>query len=403
MGGRSSGGARSEAVSLWCGVIAVLSALVPVVIAVERAGWEPSILVRMEESDPIAGYARQGDPDFRYVGGEAHYDGVYFYAIARDPLATGEAHELIDMSAYRYGHAGYGWLGWALSLGRPQAVPMALLTIGVASLGIAASALSRLAAGLGWTPWAGLAVPFNAGLTYSLTALTSETVAAALLAVSLLLWLRRRYGWAAVSLAGLCLVKEPFLLVPAGIALWECRRWLAHRDTGATVRRVALLSVGPVLFACWYVYVRLQFGEWSFEATEGFFAIPPVGWIEAIRSASDRAAGVDFQVGAAAAPLLAAVGTAVIVGLVRAVRLRSPIDAAFLLLALLALALRPLGVEMPKDMMRELSIPLLLLPFVLVSRPWGDGRSDVATRRPPGAPPPPSPPASRATAPTPPS
>jgi hypothetical protein len=364
----ASGDERTQTISLWCGVIAAVVALIPVLVALQRTGWHASILVRMEAGDPIAPYATAGDPDFKFVGGEGHYDGVYFYAIARDPLARGEASTLIDLAAYRYGHAGYGWVGWALSLGRPRAVPVALLAAGVTSLAVAAIAFSRLSAALGWTPWGGLAVSLNPGLVYSLTALTSETLGAALLALSLLLWVRRRYGWAALSLAALCLVKEPFVLVPAGIGLWECGRWLRARDTAATLRRLALLAAGPLVFACWYVYVRVQFGEWSFQATEGFFSVPPLGWLEAMRVATDKAFGDEFQVGSAAVPLLAVAGAALVAGIVRALRFRSPVDVVFVLLALLALSLRPLGVEMPKDMMREVSVPAMLLPLVLAGR-----------------------------------
>lgn len=362
---------------MWCAVITVVAALFPVGIAISRAEWQPSVLVRMQADEPIAPYASEADPEFQFVD-RAHYDGVYFYAIARDPFATGDAHTLIDKAAYRYGHAGYGWLGWIFSLGQPAAVPNALLIVGLGSLALAAVATSRLSAELGWTPWGGLVVAANPGLTYSLTALTSETVGAGLLALGLLLWVRRRYAGAAVALAALCLVKEPFVLVPAGIALWECGRWLGHRETRATLGRIALLAIGPVLFACWYVYLRSQFGEWSFEATEGFFALPPFGWLEAIGQASDMARGDDLlsQIGAASSPLLTAFAVVLIAGLVRAFRVRTPVAVVFVLLTLLALALRPLGVLFPKDALRELSIPLLLLPLVLAARP---GRATAAT------------------------
>ncbi|HYP24969.1 MAG TPA: hypothetical protein VEV43_15485 [Actinomycetota bacterium] len=378
---RAAGGERqrAETVSLWCAIVTLLVAAVPVAIAVDKAGGKPSILVRMEASEPMANFARTADPEFAFVN-DAHYDGVYFYAIATDPFATGEAHTLIDKSAYRYGHAGYGWLGWGASFGQTRAVPVALLLLGFAGLAIAAIAVSRLSAELGWTPWGGLAVAFNPGLVYALTALTSETVGAAFTALALLFWVRRRLVWGAFAAAAACLVKEPFLLVPAGLALWELVRWLSHRDLGTAVRRIALLSIGPALFACWYVYIRMQFGEWSFEATEGFFALPPFGWLEAIGVASTMAAGADLesQLGAASAPLLAAVGAALIVGLVQAVRVRNAVGAVFVLVALLALALRPLGVLFPKDMIRELSIPLMLLPLVLAAKPGRDDEEPAA-------------------------
>lgn len=365
-----AGAHRVEAVSLWCAIVTLLVAAIPVAVAIDKAGGKPSVLVRMQADEPMADFARAADPEFAFVN-QAHYDGVYFYAVATDPFATGEAHSLIDKAAYRYGHAGYGWLAWVASLGRTSAVPVALLTLGLAGLAIAAIALSRTAVALGWTPWAGLAVAFNPGLLYSLTALTSETVGAAFTALALLGWVRKRYVWGAVAATAACLVKEPFLLVPAGLALWELGRWLAHREVVTTIRRIALLSIGPMLFVCWYVYIRVQFGEWSFEATEGFFAVPPFGWLEAMGHASTMATGADLesQLGAASAPLLAAVGAALLVGLVQAVRVRNPVGAVFVLLALLALALRPLGVLFPKDMIRELSIPLMLLPLVLAARP----------------------------------
>ncbi|MDQ3953671.1 MAG: hypothetical protein M3279_12040 [Actinomycetota bacterium] len=360
---------RAEVVALWCATIAIAAAFVPAVIAVQRAGWRPSVLVRMEADEPLADFARRVDPEFHFVD-EAHYDGVYFYAVATDPLARGEPHTLIDRASYRYGHAGYGWLGWFASLGQAGAAPAALMTVGLVGLGVAAWATSRLSTALGWTAWGGLAVAFNPGLIYSLTALTSETVAAAFVALALLAWVRGRYAWGAAACAAACLVKEPFVLVPFGLALWEAGRWLAHRETRLALQRIAMLSIGPVLFGLWYVYIRVQFGEWSFEATQGFFAFPPFGWLEAMQEASDLARGADLesQLGAIAAPLLAAVGAALVFGIVRALRVRTPVAVVFVLLALLALSLRPLGVLFPKDALRELSIPLLLLPLVLASR-----------------------------------
>ena len=43
----------------------------------------------------VSKLALKGDPTFRLRGESGFYDGAYFYAIARDPLATGEAHHLL--------------------------------------------------------------------------------------------------------------------------------------------------------------------------------------------------------------------------------------------------------------------------------------------------------------------
>ncbi|HWC14517.1 MAG TPA: hypothetical protein VG929_07970 [Actinomycetota bacterium] len=354
-------------VPLACAAVTLFVALVPVLGALRVFGGHPSGMVRMAADEPMARLATEADAEFRFVDPGAHYDGVYFYAIALDPLARGEAHTLIDRSAYRYGHAGYGWVAGLVSFGRASAVPFALLLVGLVSLCVAAGALSLLSVRLGWTPWAGLVVAFHPGLLYALTALTSETLGAALLVVSLLLWARERHAAAAATLVALCLVKEPFVLVPIGLGLWELRRWWAARDNGIPVSRLALLSLGPLAFAVWYVYLRAQFGEWPSAATEGFFAFPFTGWWRSINEASSFAAG-DFltsQIGAASAPMLAAAAALLGTGLVVAARLRHVVDGPYLLLALLTLCLQPLGVLYPKDMIREVSMPLLLLPLVI--------------------------------------
>lgn len=73
------------------------------------------------------------------------------------------------------------------------------------------------------------------------------------------------------------------------------------------------------------------------------------------------------QIGAASGPLLVAAGAALLFGIYRAARVRSAIDLPFILLTLLALCLQPLGVLYPKDMIRELAMPMLLLPLVIAS------------------------------------
>lgn len=361
------GRAHDLSIPLACAAVTLFVALIPVTAALSVFGGHPSGLVRMAADEPMAAVATNADAEFRFVHAGAHYDGVYFYAIALDPFATGEAHTLIDRSAYRYGHAGYGWAARIVSLGRPSAVPLALLVVGLASLCVAAGALSLLSVHLGWTAWAGLTVAFHPGLLYSLTALTSETLGAALLVVSLLLWLRARHAAAAATIVALCLVKEPFVLVPVGLGVWELRRWIASRDTSGLVSRLALLALGPVAFGVWYLYLRTQFGEWPSAATEGFFAFPFAGWWQSIKEASAFAAGDFFtsQIGAASAPMLAAAAAVLGTGVVLAARLRHVVDGPYLLLATLTLCLQPLGVLYPKDMIREVSMPLLLLPLVI--------------------------------------
>ncbi|HEV3473586.1 MAG TPA: hypothetical protein VG408_10390, partial [Actinomycetota bacterium] len=286
----------SRRAALWCAGVALVATCVPVVGALGVRGWDPSILVRMGDTEPMSTLARTVQPDFKFVHPDAHYDGVYFYAIALDPFARGEAHGLIDKAAYRYGHAGYGWMAAVLSLGNEGAIPAALMIVAIAGIAVATWATSMLCAHLGWTAWGGLAVALNPGLIYAATAVCSEPIGAAFLMLGLLYWIRGRHGVGAVFLAIACFIKEPFVLAPAGLIVWEvirlarAARSMPADDTArvlgvlrvdaTAVRRVGLLCIGPGLFAIWYLYLRSTFGIWPYEETHGFFMFPFLGWIQ---------------------------------------------------------------------------------------------------------------------------
>src|SRR5687767_8974918 len=123
-------------------------------------------LLRMAPGDPIATLALEHEQDLRYVP-SGHYDGVYYYAIALDPLASGQAHQLIDLGAHRYGHPGYGWLGWLTSLGNPGWVPQVLLVLSLSGMAVAAFFASVLSRDLGLGPWGGAVIALNPGLIFS--------------------------------------------------------------------------------------------------------------------------------------------------------------------------------------------------------------------------------------------
>lgn len=376
---------QTRSIAVTCALAALFAAGIPTAASLKVLDGRVSGMVRMAAIEPIAPYARAGDSEFRFVDIGAHYDGVYFYAIARDPFAQGEAHELIDKSAYRYGHAGYGWMAGLLSLGRASAIPLVLLLLGLAGMAAAGAGMSLLFAHHGLTPWGGLFVAFNPGLIYAVTTLTSEAAGAAVCIWALLMWARKRYAVATVLLVVLSLIKEPFVMVPVGIALWEGLRWLGTRrePLRELLRRGVLLALGPIIFIAWYVYLRGVFGHWSFEATEGFFAFPFTGWFESMEIASQMATGDSnaSQLGAASAPLLAAVMAILLLGFVASSRVTNIVDAPYFFLALIAAALQPIGVLYPKDLIREVAIPLVLVPFVVAvaARVTADGDARAPT------------------------
>ena len=349
-----------------CAAIALAVSGGAVIASIAPYGWSSTVLVRMSAGEPLGAIAVRADPDFRFVAPTAHYDGVYFYAIARDPLAR-ERHPLIDRPGYRYGHPGYGWLAWLLSLGRTAAIPAALLTIGLASVAVAAFAASLIATDHGWSPWGGLvAVAFNPGVVYSITADTSEPLALALTLLALLAWARRRLVLAGIALVAACLTKEPLVLVPVGLALWEVVEALRGRRAPDLFRRLAVLAAGPLAFGLWYGYLRAVFGHFPSTEARDLTSSPVHGWLEAFRMAARFASG-DFnaaQIGAVAVPLLAVVGGLILLALVLSFRVRTEIDPVYLLLALVAFSLSWWGVLFPKDLIREVTLPLALAPAV---------------------------------------
>ena len=100
-------------IPLACAAVAMATACLAVLATVSVADWNVTVLVRMAAEEPIAPLARETDPDFAFVHYHGRGDGVSYYAIARDPLARGDEHDLIQWPAYRYGHPGYSWLARA--------------------------------------------------------------------------------------------------------------------------------------------------------------------------------------------------------------------------------------------------------------------------------------------------
>ena len=360
-------------IALTCGLAALAAAAVVVAVSLNSQGWDTSSLVRLHDQIPLAQLARQDDPTFKLRGKSGFYDGAYFYAIARDPLATGQAHKLIEEAPYRYGHPAYGWLAWLASFGgRPSAVPDGLLAIGLASIFLAGIAASLLAGALGWTLWGGLVVALNPGLIFSVGVDTTEPLGAALLLFGLLAYQRGRSRLALALFAALCLVKEPLVLVPLAIAAWDL--WRRHRPP--------ILAAAVLPAVAWWLYLRVHLGAFPFSQGSQRLTAPLLGWEQALVKAASQSWDVRIdttQLGQAAVPLIVAVGIAILVGAIYALRLRTVVDPAFLVLAGLYACGVATAFQYPKDLIRELALVLVLLPFVFAARPATTSRTNSRT------------------------
>jgi hypothetical protein len=359
-------------VSLACALIAMLAGVASIWAANDASWPDASTLVKVAFSDPIAPLAVSIDPAFDLGGGQEHYDGLYYYAIALDPFALGQAHELIDMAGYRYGRPMHGWLASVVSLGDQARLPEALLALSLIGLALGAFGASRLCVHFGRTAWGGIVIAMSPGLLFATTVSTTETMGTALAIGLVLAWVRRWSPWAIALIAiMLSLYREQLVLVIIGILLFEVIDRIRRRSRpgGEQIRRTAALLAGPVALAAWLVYAHAQFGTWPTPDDPGNLSVPPLGWIESFRVAyGSQNAGslVDQQIGSTAPPYLIALAVLLLAALWAARKVRSPLDTILILQVILMASLGWRTLAFPHEMYRIPSLAILAALAVLL-------------------------------------
>jgi LPXTG-motif cell wall-anchored protein len=305
------------------------------------AGWDVTSLPRVASNTQLGAVAKGIDPGFHVVD-RSNYDGQFYWAVAVDPLATGDAHRAVDKPTYRYGHPLLGWLAWLLSGGQAGAAAAALLAACLLSLAAAASLAGELG-GVG-----AAAFTFcSPGLLYAAVHGLAEPL---LVALVLGAFVARR-PWALACCALAPLAKEQLVVVPIVFALWEIRR----------PRRAApwLATLLPAI--AWWVYARVQLGAW-FTTGDTALGAPFAGWRRAIVDA-----GVYAATGTDEMRLLILVGLLGLLAVAAAFALRSrrPIDVVYLVLAVIAACLAANATESLRDALRNTALLVALVPFVL--------------------------------------
>jgi hypothetical protein len=353
-----------------CALAAMATAGLAAGSAIASAGGKATVLVRMSSTEPMAALARESDPTFYFVQPEDHYDGAYFYAIARDPFATGDEHKLIDQAPYRYSHGGYGVLAWLLSFGRLSTIPNVLLILNLIAMGAAGALMSAIAMRYGRSGWWGLVIALSPGLIYAVTADTAEPVAIAFAAAGVLAWANKKRGTAAALLSVATLCKEPMLVVPAGLLVWEFLSWRRARRSSLPWQAFATVLTPLIVFFGWQAYLWTRFHRFAVAASSGTLALskPFKGWFDAIRFANTYALqGFDRMsyatVGLALIIMFAGV---LVIGSVRSLWMRSPFAPMFLMLFILDVFVTWYLLFFPKDLLRWSSIPLAVLPGVFL-------------------------------------
>lgn len=363
--------ARRLLVPLVCAVIGLIVAWVAVQSALDAVDGRLSVLVRMAADEPMATVARSVDPTFAFVPSSGHYDGVYVYAIALDPIAQGEQHALLTQPAYRYRNPMYGWMSAAASLGQASWLPTVMLLINVAAFALATILVSLLAASLGRTPWLGLLVALNPGFIIALTVDTAEPIAMALIAAGVLAWLSERRWLAAVALTAAAFTREIGVAVAVGMIVYEVVAWWRARTGGpplrALVRRLLPLAVAPLAYAAWWGYLWARLGTWpTFEPSN--LTIPVAGIFDTLTRATRMTVATEFEI-QLGIPIIALLTTAtmtLVLALLHALRLRTVLDGIAIPVALLVLSLNWLPTLYPKELLRNGAIAVVLLTLAVV-------------------------------------
>ncbi|MEL4504943.1 hypothetical protein AAEX63_08920 [Luteococcus sp. H138] len=364
---------RNNRVALLCTGTALLATL----LAQYLSSWpvfSPDLLLDVSADRPLSTFIKSVDPAFIVSTPGEKYDGVYYWAMAVDPFATGTAHTLIDMPGYRYGHPLWGWLAGVLSLGQPRWLPEVFWLMTLAAMALAAWSVSRLAARLGASPWAGLAVALSPGLLFSASSALTEPLQAALTCLALLLWSRgrKRDGlWLGATLVALCLTKEQLVLLPVALAVdWGIRRW-RRLDTPDFGHLVAI-AAGPTALVMWQAYLRTTMSPDQLAYQDGNIGLPFGQMGDLLRRAAALRVVDDTgaQIGSTTPSLMVAMAAVLLAGTITGLARRDALGYLVLSLTTLTTCLGHRTLLLPHETLRIPSIPVLLaLVSLLVGFP----------------------------------
>src|SRR5580704_10779986 len=150
------------------------------------------------------------------------YDGQFFYRLALNPFNFRPiAYGIRVDQPYRYMRIGYPWLTWLVSVGQHVLVPVMLVVINVAAIGVMGFLGGVFARQGGRHALAGLVLPAYFGLITSVSRDTAEPLSAACLLGGLLAIRARRPLLAGLLLAYGVLTRESVLVAVAAVGMVE--------------------------------------------------------------------------------------------------------------------------------------------------------------------------------------
>jgi hypothetical protein len=215
--------------------------------------------------------------DLALTGGDGHA----FAVIAQDPtLSRPQVLREPAEFTYRAQRPVWGYLTWIASGGQARFTGWVLVILTILSCGGACAIAGLLLLERGRSPWWGLLAAV-AGFE-TLTEMTPELFAFALVGAGLVLWRRDRRVAAVVVLSVAVLTRETMMVAIAALACWD----LFHQPgtIAARLRRILPLGIPAGMYIAWISFLRLRLGNWPFFHSGDRLSLPGFGLVKGLQS-----------------------------------------------------------------------------------------------------------------------
>ena len=251
------------------------AALMVLVLAARLGGL--SGLLTVGESVPIRSLIEEELPDVTIHAARGH-DGQYFYAIARDPFASGPTPDLLRLPSYRYRRIGFPLVAGGFGTFSAETTVAGMLVLAMAGFGMSVVATYRLAWRESLPSWVAPVAAASLPALLSVRFLMADSLALGLGLLGILWFVEGRDKAALVALALATLTKEVYLLIPLAMAASIIH---ADRNSPDSRRRALWYVVWPTLpLALWSVFLAVRLG-WGDQALNNL-EWPFVGIVESI-------------------------------------------------------------------------------------------------------------------------
>ena len=227
------------------------------------------------------------------------YDGQFYYRLSLDPLEWSRRAFGVQLdNTGRLERVAYPAIVWVLSADDPSAVPVVMIIVNVAALGVLAALCAALARDARRHPLWGLLMAGFWGFLWTLSRDLTELTEAVFVVAGLLAIRKRRPVVAGVLLSVAVLAREPALIVVGAVFVsrtwtrWHASqgdlaslpsRWHADLVTGPVVTANATWALPVAVFSAWQLAVLARTGSLPvFSSTGNNAAAPFSGLVDGI-------------------------------------------------------------------------------------------------------------------------